>query len=292
MKEKEIQYITFVGLVINVILSALKCSIGYLYKSQALFADGIHSLSDMVTDIIIIVGAKYWEQPADKSHPYGHKRIETLITLIIGIGLATIAIGIGCKAIINFNNPIKVSPSLSVLIVAIISILFKELLYHWTIKKGKEIKSRALISNAWHHRSDALSSIPVTIAVMGGYIMPSFLFLDHIATIIVTVMLLNAAWSIAKPALLEICETDAGSDIDLIIKNTANDISEIKEVHAIRTRKMGDAVFADLHLLVDANITVYEGHKIAAKLKKQLISSNERLIDVLIHIEPYEENRE
>ncbi len=289
-KQTEIQQITFIGMLINLILSILKSSVGYLYKSQSLFADGIHSLSDMATDIIIIVGAKFWEQPPDKSHPYGHGRIETLVTLTIGITLAVVAFGIGWKAINNFNENLT-KPSFAVFIIAIISIFSKEILYQWTIKKGRKLKSSAIISNAWHHRSDALSSIPVAVAVIGSYFYPAILYLDSIAAILVSIMLLKAAYSIAKPGILEICETNAGLEIEELIKIKAKDIKEIKEIHAIRTRKLGAAIFADLHLLLDANTTVYDGHEVGMKLKRELLAENDSLIDVLIHIEPYEEKK-
>ncbi len=285
--KKQIQKITFTGLFINLALSVLKCSVGHLYKSQALFADGIHSLSDMATDLIIIIGAKFWEQPADDCHPYGHARIETLVTIIIGATLAGTALFIGWEAVISFSNSQDKNPGWAVFIVALISIIVKESLYHWTISKGKKLKSSALISNAWHHRSDALSSIPVAVAVIGGFLFPALRYLDQIAAFLISAMLLKAAWSIARPGILEICEASAGAETEKFLKELAAQIPEIKDIHAIRTRRLGGSVLADLHLLVDPNISVEAGHKIGGKFKKLVLDSDNNIVDVLVHVEPY-----
>ncbi|RLD12410.1 MAG: cation transporter [Chlamydiae bacterium] len=285
--KKQIQKTTFKGMIINLALTAAKCSVGYLSKSQALFADGIHSLSDTATDIMIIIGAKFWEQPADECHPYGHARIETLVTIIIGAALAFTALFIGWEAVISFNDKVDKNPGWIVFSIAIISIIVKESLFRWTISKGKKFKSSALISNAWHHRSDALSSIPVAIAVLGGYFFPNLKYLDQIAAMLVAIMLLKASWSIAHPGILEICEASAGAETKRFLKELASQIPEIKEIHAIRTRKIGGSVFADLHLLVDPKISVESGHKIGGKFKKMVLESNKDIVDVLVHIEPF-----
>lgn len=285
--KKQIQKITFKGLFINLALAILKCSVGYLSKSQALFADGIHSLSDMATDLMIIIGAKFWEKPADDCHPYGHARIETLVTIIIGAALAVTALFIGWEAILSFSNKDDKNPGKIVFVVALISIILKESLFRWTISKGKKLKSSALISNAWHHRSDALSSIPVAVAVIGGFMFPALIYLDQIAALLVATMLLKAAWSIARPGILEICESSAGTETEIIIKKLSSQIPEIKEIHAVRTRVLGGSVLADLHLLVDPKISVEEGHDIGDKFKKIVLESTENIVDVLVHIEPW-----
>ena len=289
MKENknQIQKITFAGMFINLALSALKCSVGYLSRSQALFADGIHSLSDTATDLMIIIGAKFWEKPADDCHPYGHARIETLVTIIIGAALAFTALFIGWEAIISFSDTGDKNPGWIVFIIAVVSIIVKESLFQWTISKGKKLKSSALISNAWHHRSDALSSIPVAIAVLGGYFFPNLKYLDQVAALLVAAMLLKAAWSIAHPGILEICESSAGIETERFLKELALQIPEIKEIHAIRTRKIGGSVFADLHLLVDPEISVEAGHEIGGKFKKMVLDANKDIVDVLVHIEPW-----
>jgi len=285
--QNNIKNITFVGLIVNLILAAVKSGVGYFCKSQALFADGIHSLSDMATDLIILIGANFWKKPADDCHPYGHARIETLITIIIGSALGVTALFIGWDAIVSFGQKNNKNPGWSVFIVALISIFVKEILFRWTIFNGKNLKSSALVSNAWHHRSDALSSIPVVVAVPGGYFFPNLKFLDQTAALLVAAMLFKAAWSIAKPGFYEICEASAGEETELLLKKLAEKIPEIKEIHAVRTRRLGGTVFADLHLLVDPKISVEEGHNIGKQFKKLVLDSNSEIVDVLVHIEPF-----
>lgn len=285
---KSIRKVTLFGAVVNILLSILKVTVGFLSNTQSLIADGVHSLSDLFTDCVILIGAKFWEAPPDSKHPYGHGRIETLINLLISIILGIVAIGIGWKAVFSINQSHSSSLGKSALIISIISIVSKELLYHLTISVGIKTKTKALVANAWHHRSDALSSIPVLLAVIGNYFFPQIYYFDHIAAIIIMVMLLRVSWDISKPCLEEILETHSEKLIEEEIINISKNFPEIKEIHNIYYRKMGKNVIINLHMLVKSDTNILNAHNIAKKLKQEIIKNNESVIEVSIHIEPKE----
>ena len=190
------QRITAWGLAVNFILSGIKCIVGFLGNSQALVADAVHSLSDATTDIAVLIGAPYWSAPADAQHPHGHSRIETMITFFIGTVLAGVGLGLIYNALSTLYVPHKTMSGWSVFVTACISIVSKELLYRWTVIVGMRIKSSALIANAWHHRSDGLSSIPVALAVVGMWFRPDWTYLDHVAALMVSLLILQASWKI------------------------------------------------------------------------------------------------
>ncbi len=181
---------TLIGLVINVALSALKFAAGIAGNSQAVVADAVHSLSDTITDIAVLVGVKFWSKPPDECHPYGHRRIEFLVTIFIGLLLASVALGLSYNALATLHEVQTRPPGAIAFLAAVLSIFTKELLYRWTIIKGMEIKSTALIANAWHHRSDGLSSIPAAVAVAGAALVPRLSFLDHLGAIVVSMFIL------------------------------------------------------------------------------------------------------
>lgn len=288
-KEKEIINITVIGVVINIILSAIKWIVGYFGNSQALIADGVHSFSDLTTDLSILFGVKYWLAPADREHQYGHQKIELLITIFIAVMLAGVGIGILIKAIMSLNSDYIEAPSLLAFIVAVLSIISKEWLYRYTVNEANKLKSSALKANAWHHRSDAISSLPVAIVIILATIFPKLKFLDSVGAILVSIFIIYPAYKMFKEAISSIL--DEGVD-----KNTLDEIErislqtkDVKEVHDIRTRKIGETIFIDMHILVDGNISVQEGHNICEEVKLNLMKSNEDILDVLIHLEPFNE---
>lgn len=284
----EIRRITLCGAIINVIMAAVKVSVGLFSRSQSLVADGIHSISDLVTDFAVYVGAKYWNAPPDKAHPYGHGRLESVINIGIGVLLFVVAIGIGWNSLKSIGDTHTAPPGWDCFWVAIISIAFKEGLFRWTAAKGKAIKSRALVANAWHHRSDALSSVPVAIAVMGAHLLPDMLYLDHLAAVIVTVMILKAAWDIMAPSFKEILEYGAGQELENKITELAKKYPRINEVHAIRSRHIGTAILVDFHMLVKPEMSVDKAHALSGEFKKALMEQDTEIADVIIHIEPYQ----
>lgn len=283
----EIRRVTFYGAIVNILMSAIKISVGIFSHSQALVADGIHSFSDLITDFAVYLGAKYWNAPPDKKHPYGHGRLESIINIGIGVLLFVVAVGIAWQSLTSIRNQ-HGAPGWDCFFVALICIAAKEILFRWTANKGKAIKSRALVANAWHHRSDALSSVPVAIAVVGAHMMPDLYYLDHIAAVIVSVMIMKAAWDIVLPSFKEILEYDAGQELEGKIKELGKKYPKINEIHAVRSRRVGSAVLIDFHMLVNPNMSVEKAHAISKELKTSLMQDDNEVADVIIHIEPYE----
>lgn len=289
-ENREIRKVTWVGLLLNVLLAALKFLLGTIGKSQAVVADAVHSLSDMVTDFAVLIGVKYWSAPPDKDHPYGHWRIETIITGFIGIGLAAVAIGLGYNAIRTLKEPCIATPSWIAIIGAAVSVIVKEFLYRWNVKIGKRVKSSALIANAWHHRSDAFSSIPALIAVGIAVIKPQWAFVDRIGAIVVSLIILKVSWDIVLPALKKLSDSGVSAKENAHIRSLALKVPGVKDAHAIRTRDAGHGIFVDMHVLVDGDISVSEGHSIAEKVQEEIIKRGPDVLDVVVHIEPYEDN--
>jgi cation diffusion facilitator family transporter len=283
----QIRRISWIGLSANLFLAGLKFVVGILGNSQAVIADAVHSLSDMGTDLAVIFGVKYWSAPADEDHPYGHRRIETIITAVIGGSLVIVALGIGYNSLNTMRAASLKQPKWFALVGVVASIILKEGLYHWTMSVGRRTKSSAVIANAWHHRTDALSSIPALIAVTAAAVHPGLAFVDPVGALIVALIILNVSWEILYPALAELTDIGAPKKDLEKIKSIAQDVDGVEEVHAIRTRKMGAGLFVDLHVLVDSELTVWNGHNIAKQVKFELIEQGPEIVDVVVHIEPY-----
>lgn len=287
IQRAEINWVTVWGLVVNLVLSGVKFVFGVLGSSQSLVADAVHSLSDCVTDVAVLVGAAFWKAPADDLHPHGHARIETMITVLIGLLLAAVGLGIGYHAIAGINEKDATRPGWIAFAAACLSIVAKEALYRWTVRVGRRVRSSALLANAWHHRSDALSSVPVAVAVLGTRIEPSWGMLDHVAAVIVCVLIVHAAWKIAWPALRELSDVGAADESRRAILKLATETAGVRSVHALRTRYLGPGLQIDLHVLVDPDLTVREGHDIAGAVKRRLLAEGPDVLDVLVHVEPF-----
>ena len=286
----DIRRVTLLGLIMNIFLSAFKIAAGTVGASQAVVADGVHSLSDTTTDLAVLVGMRYWTAPPDETHPHGHRRIETLITLFIGFTLATVALGLGYNALKSINVKHADPPGMIALIAALISIISKEILYRWNVSVGMRIKSSAVIANAWHHRSDGLSSIPVAIAVAGTRLAPDWYFLDHVGAVLVCVFILQAAWKIVWPALNQIADSGGNPEICRQIEKLCLDTEGVIDVHKCRTRYIGTGLQVDIHILVKPDITIREGHDISEAVKQKLLKQGPEVLDAIIHMEPYETN--
>jgi cation diffusion facilitator family transporter len=285
-RERQVRRATWIGFFINIFLSALKFAAGYFGRSQALIADAIHSLTDTATDFAIIAGSHYWSQPPDENHPYGHRRLETLVTVFIGLVLAGAGVGIGWEAISNLHEKHSAPPGWIALWAALASILVKETLYRWTAAVGKEIKSPAMAANAWHHRSDAISSVPVLIAVAGALIFPSWSFLDHVGAVVVSIFILHAAMRIIWPGISELIDAGAPEEIQKKIREIACNHQGVREVHKVRTRYISASIQVDMHIVVAGSITVREGHAIADNVEAQIIAGIPEVVDVVIHVDP------
>ncbi|MBN1880913.1 MAG: cation transporter [Deltaproteobacteria bacterium] len=285
-----VKRVTIIGMVVNVALTALKFAGGIIGGSQAVVADAVHSLSDMSTDVAILVGVGIWEKPADNSHPYGHRRVESMVTLGIGILLAAVAAGIFYNAVSTIMEPHAKGPEWIAFWAAIVSIVSKEVLYRWTAAAGKKIRSVALTANAWHHRTDALSSIPAALAVAGALIAPSWAVLDHIGAIVVSIFIFKASYDIARPAFDTLIDRGAPDDVIGEIERIAMETKGVESVHKIRTRYIGgESITADLHITVDEDLSVREGHDISEEVKRRLIELAPDVIDVVVHLEPHGE---
>ena len=287
--EKAIRHITLWSLAINIGLTIAKFIVGFVTHSQACIADAVHSFSDFFTDIAVLIGIRFWSAPADSDHPHGHQRIEALITMFIGVLLGSSAISMICKAVRTIgehNNTAAVSWPL--LGVALASILFKEILYQCTVIVGHSCGSSAVIANAWHHRSDAISSIPVVVVAIAGRIWPEITYLDHIAAVIIACLLLRTAWKIAWPCIKEL--SDQGVSIRELeaIRSIATGIAGVKEVHKMRSRRFGNGILLDMHILVDKDMSVENGHRICEEATTEIKKKMPIVLDVLTHLEPDE----
>jgi len=292
MADFEIRRVTLAGLLTNIALSIVKIAAGVIGKSQAVIADGIHSLSDMATDLAILVGLKYWSEPADRKHPYGHARIETLVTVAIGVTLAFAGVGMFYFPLVTLQQRHAQPPGNIALAAAVLSLVIKEGLYRWTVTVGRRIKSQALVANAWHHRSDAFSSIPAILAVAAAIIFPDWAFLDHVGAIVVSLFILQASWRIGWPALQQLIDVGADPDDVKELTKIALKTDGVERVHALRTRHLGNGLSVDLHVLVDGNVTVRKGHDIASGVTERLIHEGPDVVDVVVHVEPVQEKRD
>ncbi|MCP4118272.1 MAG: cation transporter [Desulfobacteraceae bacterium] len=285
--ERYVRRITWIGLVANILLSGIKFLAGVLGNSQALMADAVHSLSDTITDIAVILGSFFWSEPPDQCHPHGHQRIETMVTIVIGTMLLLAGVGVGWHSVTTLHLEESVTrPGPIALIVAAISLVTKEILYRWTDRAGIRVNSSALRANAWHHRLDAVSSIPVFLAVAGAMLFPNLTFLDHVGALIVSIFIVQASFKILLPGFGELLEAGASAETLAEIKSLAESHPEVIEIHKLRTRYLGSTLRIDFHLVVDGELTIRQGHDIAEKIKTDLISELPDLSDAIIHIEP------
>jgi len=286
--EYEIKRVTIIGLIGNLLLTLGKVLIGFFGNSSSVIADGVHSLSDASTDIAVIIGVKYWNQPPDSCHPYGHRRIEAMVSVLIGLVLGLAGIFLGFSAFEKFRSGQYVVPAGATLAVALVSIVVKEALFRWTFIAAEQLKSSALRANAWHHRSDALSSIPVAIAIGMAMLDPKWAILDPVATFAVSAFIVQAAWKIVSPSLAELSDAGADSKVLQTIETIVLRVDGVESVHAVRSRFHGSGLHVDLHIQVDENLTVRQGHEISGHAKRRLIEEGPDIVDVLVHIEPYE----
>lgn len=282
----QVKRATWTALVVNVALAAAKMIAGALANSMAVFADGVHSLTDLASDLALLVGVRYWTQPSDRKHPYGHGRIETMIAWCVGFGLAATGAGLGYRAVLALAEPGEARPGVLAFAAALASIAAKEVLFQWTVRVGRRIKSSALVANAWHHRSDALSSVPAAAAVGGAILFPGWGLLDPVAALAVCLMVLHAAWRIMAPATRELVDAAPPEDLHDSILDSIRAFPHVKTAHALRLRSTGAKVLMDFHLLVEPQITVQEGHDIAENLKAQLHREYPDVADIVIHVEP------
>ena len=278
--------VTIVGIVANIILVIIKIYAGLLGKSQALIADGIHSLSDLFSDIIVLFGLKYGAMDADENHPFGHGRIETLSSMIIGILLIGAGIGIVYSSVEVLYAHTIAEPTLLTISIAALSILIKEAMYWYTYLAGKKMKSMLLVANAWHHRSDALSSVAVLIGIGGVYLNPNWYLADSLASLFVTYFIIRVGGEMVWQAFKEVVDTAPDKVILDEIKTIAQSIDGVLDAHDILARFSGGQIHSEIHIVVDPEITVSEGHKLAKRVEFAVIDKVEDLVRVIVHVDP------
>lgn len=287
---KDIRNVTLVGAFINAGIATLKLLFGYIAHSQSLIADGLHSLSDLASDILLIFAASHSTRDADADHPYGHARIETLFSVVQGMILGGFAIGIGFDAVRRLLDPaLLLQPKSVALYVALVSVIAKESLYHYTARAARRLRSSMLRGNAWDHRSDAISSVIVIVGV-GGTLM-GFKYLDALAAVGVAVMIIKISWDLIWQAMRELIDTGLEAERVEAIYASLMTVPGVNACHMLRTRKMGPDALVDVHILVDPTLSVSEGHQISETVRSKLINEIEEVSDVMVHIDPEDDER-
>lgn len=283
--------ITWIGFFVNLLLSVLKLAAGIIGHSGAMIADAVHSLSDFATDIVVLVSLRLSEKPVDKSHDYGHGKYETLATAIIGGALLLVGAGIfwgGATKIWNSINGEHIEAPRSIaLVAAIISIFIKEWLYRYTVKIGKSIDCQTVIANAWHHRSDAFSSVGTMLGISGAIVLgEKWHILDPLAAVIVSFFIIKVALDISSGSIKELTEESLDELIEGEIIEIASNIQGVSNPHNLRTRRIGNNIAIDLHIRVSPNMLVENAHAIASKLETDIRNRFGPSAFISIHVEP------
>ena len=281
----KVRKVTLIGSAVDFLLGVAKIIVGWIAHSQALIADGIHSLSDLATDFIVLYAAKHAHKEADENHPYGYGRIETLATVGLGITLVIIAGGIAYDAVLRLNDPDKLlQPGLLALVVATVSVVAKEWIYHYTISVARHLRSDMLMANAWHSRSDAITSIVVVIGIAGA--MFEYPYLDAVAAIAVAVMIAKIGVNLVRTSSKELIDTALEpQEIDTIRRHIYS-VNGVRAMHMLRSRKSAGDAFIDVHVQVDPRLSVSDGHQIGETVRQQLMDKVDVVSDVTVHIDP------
>ncbi|MBS4012884.1 MAG: cation transporter [Bacteroidetes bacterium] len=285
------QKVTWIGFFANLLLMVFKLFAGIYGRSSAMIADAIHSLSDFATDLVVVLGINISSKPLDLTHKYGHGKVETLATAFIGIVLFGVGIGIAYSSIMKIYSHFYVSnivqPGMLALYAALFSILVKEILFHYTIRIGKKIKSSVVLANAWHHRSDVFSSVGTLIGIAGAiFLGEKWVILDPIAALVVSFFIFKVAFKIAREAILELIETSLPKDHEQEILKIAENVAGVYLPHELRTRRIGNVIAIDLHINVKSSLNVKEAHDITVVLEDKLRHVYGEDTFISIHVEP------
>ena len=276
---------SYVGAAVNVCQTLIKIGFGILGQSAALIADGIHSLSDLLSDLLVIIAVRLGSREADYEHPYGHRRFETIATVILGVSLIVIGGAIAWAVMSRMENPEHLPvPNVLSLSIAAVSILINEWLYHYTKRIARKTRSKLLMANAWHQRSDAISSVVVLFGI--GAVMLGYPLADAIAAIVVALMVAKIGLNLVLESIKELVDTSLPSKLVTEIRHAIMDINGVEGIHLLRTRHMGEDALIDAHIVVDPRITVSEGHTIGDTVRDELISRFDDVMDVLVHVDP------
>lgn len=290
-RQRGICRVTLVGSVANLLLLIFKFVAGIVGHSAAMLADAVHSLSDFVTDIIVLVFVRISSKPEDEGHDYGHGKYETLATAIIGIILVLVGFGIfwnGVQSIWSFLQGESLSePGMLALVAAVVSIVVKELLYQYTVLRGKSLNSQAVVANAWHHRSDALSSIGTAVGIGGAILLgPAWRVLDPIAAVVVSGFIMKVAVQLLIPCLDELLEKSLPAEVENKIMETILSFPGVSSPHHLRTRRIGSNYAIEVHVRMDGRISLEEAHHTATQIELKLKELFGKNTHVGIHVEP------
>lgn len=290
-RTSKVTFVTLVGSVVNIVLTVFKILAGIMGRSTAMIADGIHSLSDLLSDIIVIVFVKISSKGRDKNHDYGHGKFETFATLIISLMLIVVAAnlmsgGIGkIKAILGGEQ--VSSPGMIAFWAAVVSIVFKEALYHYTIIQGKALNSPMMIANAWHHRSDAMSSIGSLIGIGGAIFLGNkFVILDPVTGCVISIFIFVMAVRMSVPAIKELLDVSLPDEVEERIEATAKTIPGVIELHELKTRREGPGIIMEGHLVLHSDISLKEAHNISKKVEESLRREFGPETQISLHLEP------
>ncbi len=290
-REKELYKVTLIGTAGNIALLSFKFVAGILGHSAAMIADAVHSLSDFLTDIIVLIFVNISSKPQDKSHDYGHGKFETLATFFIGMALVAAATGIIVSGAVKFadwlNGTQLEAPGKLALWAALISILVKEILYQYTVRKGRTLDSQVVVANAWHHRSDALSSVGAAIGIGGAILLGDrWTVLDPLASIVVGAMLAKVAWDLLKTSMNELTESSLSEETEHEIENIITSFPDVFEPHNLRTRRIGNRIAIEAHIRMDGELPLHLVHERASDIERKLKERFGAETHVTLHTEP------
>lgn len=276
---------TWVSVFVNLVLTVIQIVAGVLTKSQALVSDGLHSLSDLIADFVVLLANYHSQKDADKDHPYGHHRFETAASLVLGVLLLAVGVGMLWSAITKLEQPDAIAHvHIAALWVALAALVGKELLFRYMLVVAKKVKSSMLVANAWHARSDAASSLVVAIGIVGN--LAGYPIFDPLAAAIVGFMVIKMGWEFGWDALHDLMDRAADDEEVVAIQKTLEETPGILGVHDIRTRKMGDMIVVDAHIEVDAALTVEAGHDIAVEARARVMQRH-RVLSLMTHVDPW-----
>ena len=294
-REREIYKVTIVGSLVSLLLALIKFPAGIIGRSSAMIADAVHSLSDLITDVVLIAFIRTSQKPKDANHDYGHGKFETLASLIIGLVLLGVGLGIAWSGATSIYGVIRgdllPSPGYIALAAALATVISKEILYHYTVAKGKKLNSPALVANAWHHRSDALSSIGTAVGIGGAiFLGGKWIVLDPIAAVIVSVFIVRMAIKLIKPCLDELLERSLPDDVKKEIEQIVGEFDDVHQLHNLRTRKIGNYYAIEFHIRMDGNKNLTESHAVITEIEMKLKEKYGDKTYITIHVEPLKEN--
>jgi cation diffusion facilitator family transporter len=287
---RDAKSITLVGGFVDIFLIGLKFTTGIIGNSHALIADAVHSISDFFTDVVVLFGIKSGQKPPDDRYPFGHGRIETLAAALVGLVLIITAVYLGVRSSMDIYFHKKYHPTILALFGAVISIVLKETLYQYTVRAGRRIKSQLILANAWHHRSDALSSVAVLFGVACAQIKPEWHIFDAFAALLVSFFIIKVGLEVLGNSLHEL--SDAAPDPGVLneINQCTLSVDGVIDSHDLRVRTSGGRYQIEIHIIVDALLTVGQGHRVAKSVEKCLIDKVEDLDKVIVHVDPSEDN--